>query len=83
MFTSGPETFGDILDPGEVAFPEDDPSLAELSDQVERLSTEAGTGDSAADEAASARTLAYVGIAAGLVGLIVGVITLTKRRASA
>jgi hypothetical protein len=82
VFTSGPETFSDILDPGEVAFPVDDPSLAELSDQVEQLSAEVGAEDEGADEAASARTLAYVGIGTGLLGLIVAIAALTRRRAA-
>ncbi|MGH2723925.1 MAG: hypothetical protein ACRDI0_06600 [Actinomycetota bacterium] len=78
MFTSGPETFSDIEDPGEVAFPVDDPSNAELGDLIEQVSAEAG----ASDEASSAQTLAYVGIAAGVLALVVAVMALWRKRAA-
>jgi hypothetical protein len=76
-FTSGPETFSDIEDPGEVAFPVEDPSNAELADLVEQLRAEE---TAASDDASSARTLAYVGIGAGLLGLVVAGIALMRRR---
>jgi hypothetical protein len=78
-FTSGPETFSDIEDPGAVAFPVEDPSNAELADQVdqvEQASAEAATPD----DVSSARTLAYVGIAAGILGVLVAVIALWRKR---
>ena len=77
-FTSGPDTFGDIEDPAEVAFPVQDPSVAELSDQVEQLSS--GEGAVSEDDVSSAKTLAYVGIAVGALGLIVAIVAVMRRR---
>ena len=73
-FTSGPDTFGDIEDPGEVAFPIEDPSSAELTDLVEQ----ARTGSS--DDVSSAKTLGYVGIATGVLALVVAFIALMRGR---
>ncbi len=73
-FTSGPDTFGDIEDPGEVAFPVEDPSNAELADLVEQARTES------TDEVLSARTFGYVGTGVGILGLIVAVIALIRSR---
>lgn len=38
-FTSGPDTFNDILEPAEVQFPAQDPSTGELAEAVSRLQT--------------------------------------------
>ncbi|MDP8956524.1 MAG: hypothetical protein M3N24_06165 [Actinomycetota bacterium] len=73
-FTSGPDTFGDIEDPGEVAFPVEDPSNAELTDLVERARAQS------AEDAAAARTFGYVGVGLGAVALIVAIIALVRRR---
>ncbi len=73
-FTSGPETFGDIEDPGEVAFPVEDPSNAELNDLVQQVGSES-SGD-----ASSARTFAYIGTAVAVVALIVAIIAVVRRR---
>jgi hypothetical protein len=73
-FTSGPDTFGDIEDPGEVAFPIEDPSSAELTDLVEQARRESS------DNASSARTLGYVGSGAGILALVVAFIALMRGR---
>jgi hypothetical protein len=77
LFTSGPETFSDIEDPNEVAFPVEDPAIAEVADQVEQVSAEA---ESSEDDASSARTLAYLGIAAGILGVVLAAIALWRKR---
>ena len=76
-FTSGPDTFSDIEDPNEVAFPVEDPAIAEVADQVEQVSADAATSE---DDASSARTVAYVGIAAGILGLLVAIVALWRKR---
>lgn len=76
-FTSGPDTFGDIEDPREVAFPVEDPSTAELNDLVEQVRNESSDGVS------SARTFGYVGLALGVVALIVAIVAVTRGRRAA
>ena len=73
-FTSGPDTFSDIEDPGEVAFPVEDPSTAELNDLVQEARSESS------DDASSARTFAYVASAVAVVALVVAGIALVRRR---
>jgi hypothetical protein len=73
-FTSGPDTFGDVEDPGEVAFPVEDPSNAELTDLVERARTESS------DDVSSAKTLGSVGSAVGVLALVVAFIALIRGR---
>ncbi|MGH2663391.1 MAG: hypothetical protein ACRDH8_11425 [Actinomycetota bacterium] len=80
-FTSGPDTFSDIEDPGEVAFPVEDPAISELADQVEQVAGQVSAEDSATpDDVSSARTLGWVGIAVGALGLLVAIIALARRR---
>jgi hypothetical protein len=83
-FTSGPETFSDILDPASLAFPQADPNNAELS---ERLQTEADRVAALESETekdvSSARTFGLIGLIVGALGLIaavaVGAMAMRKR----
>ena len=71
---SGPDTFSDVNDPAEVAFPEADPSNAELADRLEQETMRlAAQASEAEDAASSATTLAYIAIAVGAVALISGI----------
>jgi len=87
---SGPDTFSDINDPAELAFPIADPSNAELGDRLEQESgrladaVAAAEDDAAAarDDASGARTLAFVAIAIGAVALFAG-IAMGRRKAGA
>lgn len=87
---SGPDTFSDINDPAELAFPIADPSNAELGDRLEqesgRLADAVAAAEDAAaaarDDASGARTLAFVAIAIGAVALIAG-IWMGRRKAGA
>jgi hypothetical protein len=71
-FTCSDKTFDCIKDPADQAFPTADPDNAQLASRIDR---EAGRLSSAAsdakDDASTARTLAYVGIGVGALGLIV------------
>lgn len=86
-FTSGPETFGDIQDPAENAFPVADPNNAELSERIQTEADRAATlqseAEKAKDEASSAKTLGLIGIIVGAVGLVaaltVGAMAMRKR----
>ncbi|MGH2489645.1 MAG: hypothetical protein ACRDFR_08520, partial [Candidatus Limnocylindria bacterium] len=80
-FTSGPETFGPMEDPGTISFPAEDPTSAELADRLDRetarLAAEAQSAREAAaaarDDADLARMLALVAIIVGGVALVAGV----------
>jgi hypothetical protein len=91
--TSGPDTFSEVIDPTEAAFPpaESGPTADDLAERIERES--ARTADaveaaetaaaSAEDAASSARTVALVAALLGLVALIVGVVALVTARRTA
>lgn len=68
-FTSGPGRFNDIEAAREVQFPHAVGSGRELDGAVRGVQTAAQT---ASDDAASARTLALVGIIVGAVGVVAG-----------
>ncbi|HEV2906667.1 MAG TPA: hypothetical protein VGZ50_05070 [Actinomycetota bacterium] len=83
-FTSGPETFGDIEDPAENAFPVADPNNAELSERIETESDRVAEFETQTEEdVSSARTLGLIGLIVGVVGLVaavtVGILTIRKR----
>jgi sensor c-di-GMP phosphodiesterase-like protein len=84
-FTSSDKTFDTVKDPTEIQFPAKVPSNGQLAQSVSRLDTRATTAaKNAQDSADTAKTLAIVGIAVGVVlggaGLIVA---LSSRRRSA
>jgi hypothetical protein len=86
FFTSGPDTFSDVEEPQELEFPVQDPSSGQLADAVSALQgrnadlrSSLDTVEQAADQA---RVLAIVGIAVGVIGLVVGGLTLARRRPS-
>lgn len=72
-FTSGPETFSVIEDVGELQFPAQLPSNADLSAQIADLDTGGGDSD-------TATILAIIGIIVGAVGIGVGGYALAARR---
>jgi hypothetical protein len=85
-FISSPTGFSEVEDPQQVEFPAQDPTTAQLSQrldrEVPRLESALDSATSRAeDDAASARTVGIVGIAAGVVALIVAVAALVRRRA--
>jgi hypothetical protein len=69
-FESGPNTFNDVEDSAPLDFPDKLASPAQIAAQLQ----------AAQNVASSAQTLAYVGIGAGLLGLIVGGIALTRKK---
>lgn len=91
--TSGPDTFSEVIDPAEAAFPpaSSGPAAADLAERIERESARTADAVEAAqaatvaaqDAASTARTVGIVGALLGLVALIVGVVALvTSRRAT-
>lgn len=69
-FESGPNTFNDVEDSAALQFPDKMASSVQLAAQVQ----------AAQNAANSAQTLAYVGIAAGVLGLIAGVWAMLRRK---
>jgi len=77
-FVSGPETFSVIEDVGELQFPEELPSNAELQTEVDAL----GNGDSSSASSSddTARILGIIGIIVGVIGLGAGGLAVASRR---
>ena len=84
-FSSGPSTFSDVVDPSSVQFPAKDPTAGELSARIDREVTRLDAAlnqgtKSAKDAASQARTLAFVGIGLGVLGLAVAALALSSAR---
>jgi hypothetical protein len=85
-FTSGPETFSEVEDPVAVQFPNKVPTLeavaTRLTQESQRTSDQIDAIQASANDAASsAKTIAWVGVIVGALGLITAVVALTRRRA--
>jgi hypothetical protein len=72
-FESGPGRFNDVQDPQPLQFPDKLPSAGTVADDLQ----------AAHSEAAAARNLALVGLGAGVLGVIVGGLSLLARRREA
>ena len=84
-FKSGPDSFSDIEDPAQVQYPVQQPTGGQLATRADRETARVNTAlaagrDQAKDDAASARTLAVIGLVAGLLGLVAGGIALARGR---
>jgi hypothetical protein len=81
FFTSGPDTFSEVADPADVEFPVQDPTRGELAEAVRSQEAELRSAVAEAEDAAdSARLLAIIGIAVGVIGLLAAVAALARRR---
>jgi hypothetical protein len=85
-FTSGPETFSEVEDPATVQFPNKVPTLeavaTRLVQESHRTSEQIDAAQANADSAAStAKTIAWIGVILGALGLITAAVALTRRRA--
>jgi len=85
-FTSGPDTFSEVEDPVTVQFPNKVPTLeavsTRLTQESQRTSEQIDAAQASADSAASsAKTIAWVGVIVGALGLVTAVVALTRRRA--
>ncbi len=69
-FESGPNTFDDVQDSAALQFPDKALSPSDVAKQIQ----------AAQDAAGNARTLAFVGIGAGVIGLLAGAVALTRRK---
>jgi hypothetical protein len=82
-FKSGPQTFSDIEDPAQVQYPVKQPTGGQLATRADRETARVDAAlteerNQAKDDAASARTLAIVGLVVGALGLVVGVVALAR-----
>lgn len=87
VFTSGPDTFSDVGDPDDIEFPAQDPSVGELAESVQQLQaenddlrTQLADAEEARDAADTARLLAIIGIALGVIGLVASIAAFSWRR---
>jgi hypothetical protein len=88
--TSGPDTFSEVIDPAEAAFPPaaSGPTAADLAERIERESARTEGAVEAAraaavaaqDAASTARTVGILAALLGLIALIVGVVALVSSR---
>ena len=86
-FTSGPQTFSDIDDPAQVQYPVKQPTGGQLATRADRETARINAAltaerDQANDDAASARTLAIIGLIVGALGLLAGIVALVRGRRS-
>jgi hypothetical protein len=84
-FKSGPQSFSDIEDPAQVQYPVKQPTGGQLATRADRETARVDAAltaerDQAKDDAAAARTLAVVGLIVGALGLVAGVVALTRGR---
>jgi hypothetical protein len=84
-FKSGPDSFSDIEDPGQVQYPVKQPTGGQLATRADRETARvdaalAAERDQAKDDAASARTLAVVGLLVGVLGLAAAIVALIRSR---
>jgi hypothetical protein len=84
-FTSSPTTFAEVTDPSQVEFPVKDPTVAQVAQRIDRefprLSTAlADQGGSARKSAKSAKTIAYVGLGVGILGVVLAIAAMATGR---
>jgi hypothetical protein len=80
-FSSSPTTFNDVEDSSTIQFPAKDPTPGQLATRVDREFPRIDTAlNDAEDTAARAQTMAFAGVAAGALGLLVGAAALVLAR---
>ena len=87
-FKSGPQSFSDIEDPAQVQYPVKQPTGGQLATRADRETARvdaalAAERDQAKSDAASARTLAIIGLVVGALGLVAAILALMRGRRSA
>jgi hypothetical protein len=84
-FKSGPNSFSDIEDPAQVQYPVEQPTGGQLATRADRETARINAAltaerDQARSDAASARTLAILGLVVGVLGLVAGGLALARGR---
>jgi hypothetical protein len=84
-FKSGPTTFDEAKDPAEIQYPVKQPTGGQLATRADRETARINTAlaaerDQAKSDAASARTLAIIGLVVGALGLVAAIVALARGR---
>jgi hypothetical protein len=84
-FTSSPTTFEEATDPSQVEFPVKDPTVAQVAQRIDREFPRFSTAladqrRSARKSANSAKTIAYVGLGAGILGVVLAIAAMATGR---
>jgi hypothetical protein len=84
-FKSGPTTFDEAKDPAEIQYPVKQPTGGQLATRADRETARVDAAltaerDQANSDAASARTLAVIGLIVGALGLIAAIVALARVR---
>ena len=75
-FTSGPTTFATVEDPFNAQFPMKTPTNAQLAQRLEAQSGRVATSS----DVSGAKTIGYIGIAVGAIGVVLAVFALLRKR---
>jgi hypothetical protein len=76
-FTSGPTTFATVEDPVNAQFPVKTPTNAQLAQRLEAQSGRVATSS----DVSGAKTVGYIGIVVGAVGVVLAAFALLRKRA--
>jgi hypothetical protein len=84
-FKSGPTTFDEVKDPAEIQYPVKQPTGGQLATRADRETARINAAltaerDQANSDAASARTLAIIGLVVGALGLVAAIVALARGR---
>ena len=78
---SSPKTFSPVEDASAAQFPVKVPGTEQVAQKLDAELARVATIDDVSAEVSSAKTLGYVGIAVGAVGVVLAVVALLRRRA--
>jgi hypothetical protein len=78
---SSPKTFSPVEDASAAQFPVKVPGTDQVAQRLDKELARVATADDVSSQVSSAKTLGYVGIAVGAVGVVLAAVALLRRRA--
>jgi hypothetical protein len=78
--TSSPKTFSPVEDASAAQFPVKVPGTDQMAERLDNELPRLATADNVSSEVSSAKTIGYVGIAVGAVGVALAAVALLRRR---
>jgi hypothetical protein len=78
---SSPKTFSPVEDASAAQFPVKVPGTDQVAQRLDKELARVATADDVSNQVSSAKTLGYVGIAVGAVGVVLAAFALRRRRA--
>ena len=78
---SSPKTFSPVEDASAAQFPVKVPGTDQVAQRLDKELARVATADDVTSQVSSAKTLGYVGIAVGAVGVVLAAVALLRRRA--